>query len=214
MTSKPRNGRPAACTDAMMLNIAWTFIVLAFSTWLADAFDNSRFDNVYLPVNSSFLSWREDVLHSWQCKSSIWMIILKASNWGQSRYWGQNSYGAGHSDTANWQKPVSFYCNASHFWWYHLILWQWPKRYLGWCDKRLPYSFPTCLFWARRPSFHQLGQCRSISNLVLINQSNVSPRRVMIRTTVYSRERICRTVLLLLPTLKPVKRKEKSLHWV
>ncbi|EKM83457.1 hypothetical protein AGABI1DRAFT_66074 [Agaricus bisporus var. burnettii JB137-S8] len=74
MTSKPRNGRPAACTDAMMLNIAWTFIVLAFSTWLADAFDNSRYDNLAV-------------------------------------YWGQNSYGAGHSDTANWQKPVSFYCN-------------------------------------------------------------------------------------------------------
>ncbi|KAH9944983.1 glycoside hydrolase [Epithele typhae] len=27
-----------------------------------------------------------------------------------SRYWGQNSYGATHSDTANWQKTLSTYC--------------------------------------------------------------------------------------------------------
>ncbi|KAH6917558.1 class III chitinase [Coprinopsis sp. MPI-PUGE-AT-0042] len=26
-------------------------------------------------------------------------------------YWGQNSYGAGHSDSANWQKRLSYYCN-------------------------------------------------------------------------------------------------------
>ncbi|KIP08233.1 carbohydrate-binding module family 5 protein [Phlebiopsis gigantea 11061_1 CR5-6] len=25
-------------------------------------------------------------------------------------YWGQNSYGATHSDTANWQQPIDFYC--------------------------------------------------------------------------------------------------------
>ncbi|KAG7450237.1 class III chitinase [Guyanagaster necrorhizus] len=28
-----------------------------------------------------------------------------------ARYWGQNSYGATHSDTANYQQTLSFYCN-------------------------------------------------------------------------------------------------------
>ena len=27
-------------------------------------------------------------------------------------YWGQNSYGATHSDTANYQKRLSFYCGS------------------------------------------------------------------------------------------------------
>lgn len=30
-----------------------------------------------------------------------------------TRYWGQNSYGAAHSsDTANFQKPLAFYCQV------------------------------------------------------------------------------------------------------
>ena len=27
-------------------------------------------------------------------------------------YWGQNSYGATHSDVVNWQKPLGFYCTS------------------------------------------------------------------------------------------------------
>lgn len=46
MAFKSRNDKLAACTGATMLNITWIFTVLAFSTWLADAFDNSRYDNV------------------------------------------------------------------------------------------------------------------------------------------------------------------------
>ncbi|KAF9452543.1 carbohydrate-binding module family 5 protein [Macrolepiota fuliginosa MF-IS2] len=44
--------------------------------------------------------------------------ILRAAAFDNSRYdnvinsyWGQNSYGAGHSDTANYQKTLSFYCS-------------------------------------------------------------------------------------------------------
>ncbi|TFK76820.1 glycoside hydrolase [Pluteus cervinus] len=41
---------------------------------------------------------------------------LKAAAFDNSRYdnvalyWGQNSYGAGHTDVANFQKPLAFYC--------------------------------------------------------------------------------------------------------
>ncbi|KAK7058309.1 Chitinase 2 [Paramarasmius palmivorus] len=44
------------------------------------------------------------------------LLFLRAFAFDNSRYdnvavyWGQNSYGAGHSDTANFQKPISFYC--------------------------------------------------------------------------------------------------------
>ncbi|PFH49204.1 carbohydrate-binding module family 5 protein [Amanita thiersii Skay4041] len=43
--------------------------------------------------------------------------ILQVAAFDNSRYdnvfsyWGQNSYGATHSDSANWQKSISFYCN-------------------------------------------------------------------------------------------------------
>lgn len=31
---------------------------------------------------------------------------------GVRRYWGQNSYGATHSDAANFQKTLSYYCGS------------------------------------------------------------------------------------------------------
>ncbi|KAI3622797.1 glycoside hydrolase family 18 protein [Moniliophthora roreri] len=44
------------------------------------------------------------------------VLFLRAHAFDNSRYdnvavyWGQNSYGAGHSDTANFQKTLSYYC--------------------------------------------------------------------------------------------------------
>ena len=43
--------------------------------------------------------------------SSKFHFQVAALNW--SRYWGQNSYGATHSDVANFQKPLAFYCQVS-----------------------------------------------------------------------------------------------------
>ncbi|KXN83593.1 Chitinase 1, partial [Leucoagaricus sp. SymC.cos] len=43
----------------------------------------------------------------------MWIVVLVAvplTDPQNTRYWGQNSYGAGHSDTVNWQQRLSFYC--------------------------------------------------------------------------------------------------------
>ena len=43
------------------------------------------------------------------------MIYLSILSCQHCRYYGQNSYGATHgSDTANWQKDLSYYCQVFH----------------------------------------------------------------------------------------------------
>ncbi|KAI0635520.1 glycoside hydrolase [Trametes polyzona] len=42
--------------------------------------------------------------------SALALGALQVSAFDNSRYWGQNSYGATHSDTANFQKSLATYC--------------------------------------------------------------------------------------------------------
>ncbi|KAL5495977.1 CHT2_3 [Sanghuangporus vaninii] len=75
--------------------------VAAFSAlsllWSAFAFDISRNDNVC----SSFPPISFVMAHMFLVGSRLTL-----------RYWGQNSYGATHSDVANFQKRLGFYCTS------------------------------------------------------------------------------------------------------
>ncbi|KAF9007657.1 glycoside hydrolase superfamily [Cyathus striatus] len=44
------------------------------------------------------------------CSIPLISLFSEIYGYDNSRYWGQNSYGATHSDTANWQKTLSYYC--------------------------------------------------------------------------------------------------------
>ena len=72
------------------------------------AFDNTRFDNVSCefdrPHKHVLILCTVGRVGPFLCQYNYPLIIL-------IRYWGQNSYGAGHSnDPANFQKRLSFYC--------------------------------------------------------------------------------------------------------
>ena len=79
------------------------------------AFDMSRNDNVRQCSRISY-SCTDHVLACSLCcayyptrsqpKSNLILYLADS-------YWGQNSYGATHSDVANYQKTLSFYCQVS-----------------------------------------------------------------------------------------------------
>lgn len=95
------------CLPSKVLTLGF---ILASAATRALAFDNTRSDNVRI------FSYRNscNVLTTFSAcgvgyvPALAWNLLISIS-----RYWGQNSYGAGHpSDTANYQKTLSAYCQV------------------------------------------------------------------------------------------------------
>ncbi|KAF9056654.1 glycoside hydrolase superfamily [Panaeolus papilionaceus] len=90
----------------MIYSLIISLLCLINTVW---AFDNGRFDNA-----SHFLDYMSTVLTSpLGCRVSRDHDTVAVNlNTLPLRYWGQNSYGAGHSDDpSNFQKRLSYYCN-------------------------------------------------------------------------------------------------------
>lgn len=75
-----------------------------------------------ISVNTN-VSRRSAVIFSFSCSVSVGRVssdlsvpfIFQLNASWHFRYWGQNSYGATNpSDTANWQQPISYYCQVRY----------------------------------------------------------------------------------------------------
>lgn len=116
---------------------------LSLGALYVSAFDNSRSDNVRPSLRSECDFMLLTIITACSVRIACFDLasICRLHRSTSFRYWGQNSYGATHSDTANFQKSIATYCQVTHYS-YQTLVHVLMHRLSGRFDRRVAHCVP------------------------------------------------------------------------